>query len=147
MSASYQTKIITLWTVFLLGTLFHTQLGLMPLFHGRSVVVAEAPETGNIAWVFWLMLGFFVLPLIAMMITLFNDSKRYRRLHFGVTLFYSVLNFFHTVADVFAKPVAWYQITLMVVLFIVGLVLNLVAFQWMQERTPGKVLQEHPMSL
>jgi hypothetical protein len=35
---SFGVKIIALWTVFLLGTLFHTQLALMPLFHGLSVL-------------------------------------------------------------------------------------------------------------
>jgi hypothetical protein len=30
---NYPSKIITLWAVFLLGMLFHSQLGLMPLFH------------------------------------------------------------------------------------------------------------------
>jgi hypothetical protein len=32
-TAKYPEKIAALWTTFLLGTLFHTQLGLMPLFH------------------------------------------------------------------------------------------------------------------
>ena len=35
----YQVKIIALWTVFLLGTVFHTQLALMPLFHGLDVAI------------------------------------------------------------------------------------------------------------
>lgn len=135
MTVSYQTKIITLWGVFLLGLLFHTQLGLMPLFQGQSVVISGAHTTGDSVWILWLMLGFFVLPLFAMVATLFDTSRRYRRLHFGGTVFYSVMNFLHVIADVWAKPIAWYQITLMIVLLMVGLVLNRVAFQWMQERT------------
>ena len=36
---NYREKIIALWTVFLLGTLFHTQLALIPLFHGIDVAM------------------------------------------------------------------------------------------------------------
>jgi hypothetical protein len=134
MAAKYQEKIITLWAVFLLGTLFHTQLGLMPLFHNQSVALPGSRAADNIAWILWSMLGFFVVPMIAMIATLFDDSQRYRKLHFGVTIFYSVMNLSHIVADLLVQPIAWYQIALMVVLFIIGLVLNLVSFQWMQAR-------------
>jgi ABC-type multidrug transport system fused ATPase/permease subunit len=134
MAAKYQEKIVTLWAVFLLGTLFHTQLGLMPLFHNQSIALSNARATDNIAWILWSMLGFFVVPMVAMIATLFDDSKRYRKLHFGMTIFYSAMNLFHLVADLLVKPIAWYQIALMVVLFIIGLVLNLVSFQWMQAR-------------
>jgi hypothetical protein len=142
MAVHHQEKIITLWAVFLLGTLFHTQLGLMPLFHNQSVAISDAQGTGNIAWIFWLMLGFFVVPMIAMIVTLFDDSKRYRTVHFGITIFYSVMNLFHVIADLLVKPIAWYQITLMVLLFMVGLILNLVSFQWRQERIKGKPLRK-----
>jgi hypothetical protein len=40
---SFAVKIIALWTVFLLGTLFHTQLALMPLFHGLSLLAPHGP--------------------------------------------------------------------------------------------------------
>jgi type II secretory pathway pseudopilin PulG len=40
------------------------------------------------------------------------------------------------------KPIAWYQIALMVVLFMIGLLLNLVSFRWMQERSSNKLWQE-----
>jgi hypothetical protein len=139
MAVNHREKIITLWAVFLLGTLFHTQLGLMPLFHNQSIAISDAHATGNIAWILWSMLGFFVVPMMAMIIPLFHDSKRYRKLHFGVTVFYSVMNLFHIVADLLVKPIAWYQITLMVLLFLIGLLLNLVSLQWLQER-PSKPL-------
>lgn len=141
MAGSYREKIITLWAVFLLGTLFHTQLGLMPLFHNQSVATSDAPGTINIAWIFWLMLGFFVVPMLAMMVPLFTDSKRYRKLHFGITVFYSVMNLFHIIADLLVKPIAWYQITLMVMLFLIGLLLNLVSMQWMKEWGSHKLVK------
>ncbi|MBD2464757.1 hypothetical protein H6G89_27525 [Oscillatoria sp. FACHB-1407] len=143
MVASYREKIITLWAVFLLGILFHTQLGLMPLFHNLSVATSEAHETTDIAWVLWLMLGFFVIPMGLIITALFTHSKPYRRLHFGVTVVYSLLNFFHIVADLLVQPIAWYQIALMIILFLIGILLNIVAFQWMHSRETHRLLQEH----
>ena len=147
MAGSYQEKIITLWGVFLLGTLFHTQLALMPLFHNQSVAIHDVHGTGNIAWILWLMLGFFALPMTAMIVPLFNSSKSYRKLHFSVTIFYSILNFLHIIADLLIKPVAWYQIALMVLLLLIGILLNLVSFQWIKESQSGKLLRERQISL
>jgi len=134
MAVSHQEKIITLWTVFLLGILFHTQLGLMPLFHNQSIAISDSHEMGGIAWILWLMFGFFAIPMIAIIATLFNESKRFRTIHFGITIFYSVMNFFHIVADLLVKQIAWYQIALMLLLFAIGILLNLVSFRWMKER-------------
>jgi hypothetical protein len=138
MAVSHPEKVITLWAVFLLGTLFHTQLGLMPLFHNQSVAISDSHSTESIAWILWLMLGFFLVPMIAMIVTLFNDSRLYRKLHFGMTIVYSVLNFCHVIADLLVKPIVWYQIVLMVMLFIIGLLLNIVSLQWLQEYRNGK---------
>jgi hypothetical protein len=147
MAARYQEKIITLWAVFLLGTLFHTQLGLMPLFHNQNVALPGSREMDNISWILWSMLCFFAIPMFVMIATLFNDSKRYRTIHFGITIFYSAMNLSHIVADLLVKPIAWYQIALMVVLFMIGLVLNLVSFQWMKERSNHKLWRERQATL
>jgi hypothetical protein len=133
MMVNYREQIIALWTAFLLGTLFHTQLGLMPLFHGLSVAESQhASQLRDISIIMWLMLGFFTLPLLAIIITAFTDSKRYRLLHFALTVVYTVLNLLHIIADLFVQPILWYQISLMVILFLIGLLLNLVSFQWMK---------------
>ncbi|WP_322742252.1 hypothetical protein [Gloeocapsopsis crepidinum] len=129
---SYQEKIIALWTVFLLGTLFHTQLGLMPLFHGQDIAIADIHNNLNIAYILWGMLGFFVLPMFAIIVMAFNDSKRYRVIHLSLTIFYTVLNFLHVVLDLEVTPIAWYQIALMIVLFFIGLLLNIVSLQWLR---------------
>jgi hypothetical protein len=125
-------KIIILWVVFLLGLLFHTQLGLMPLFHGLSVTESQARSIYDIAWVLWLMLGFFTLPMLAIIATVFTDAKAYRVAHFGLTIVYTVLNSMHLIADLSVQPVFWYQIALIAFLLLIGLVLNVVSFQWMQ---------------
>lgn len=131
MSANYPGKIIALWTVFLLGTVFHTQLALMPIFHGISVAQSHTHEFIDLSSILWLMLGFFLLPMMAIIATAFNNSRRYRVFHFGLTLLYSVMNLLHLVLDLFVS-VPNYQIALMGFLLLVGILLNIVSFQWMQ---------------
>ncbi|PZO35333.1 MAG: hypothetical protein DCF19_24150 [Pseudanabaena frigida] len=133
MSHRYQEKIVSLWIVFLLGLLFHTQLGLMPLFHGLDVVATHSQSMADIAPIMWLMLVFFTLPMAAIVGTVMNNTRRYRTIHFGVTLLYTMLNFSHLVADLVVQPIAWYQIALMVILIAIGLLINVVSFQWMQD--------------
>ncbi|MFQ4136123.1 hypothetical protein PGN35_007360 [Nodosilinea sp. PGN35] len=145
MKTSYQDKLLSLWTVFLLGTLFHTQLGLMPLFHNQSIALEGAEGTEPIGWILWLMLMFFMVPLIAMLAVTFNRTYPLRKLHFWVTVLFSILNLAHLVADLLVQPIAWYQIALMSFLFLVGLVLNIVSFQWLREgRFHSLLAQGHP---
>ena len=137
MSANFTERINALWTVFLLGTLFHTDLGLMPLFHGQTVALGDAPKTANVSFILWLMLAFFALPMIAIIATTFTQSRRYRVIHFGLTVIYTVLNFLHVTMDLTVQPIAWYQIALMTFLFCVGLLLNWVSWEWMKLRLPN----------
>lgn len=129
MKVNDPARITALWTAFLLALLFHTQLGLMPLFHGQSV--ANSHDPGDISWVMWLMLAFFTPPLLAIILPTFTDSKRYRTAHFWLTILYTFLNFAHLIADLLVVPIVWYQIALMAMLVIIGIVLNLVAYHWM----------------
>jgi len=136
-AVNYQEKIIALWVVFLLGTLFHTQLALIPLFHGIDVAIMshhhqETATLAEITPILWVMLLFFVLPMLAIVATAFYKFKRWRPLHFGFTVLYSVLNFAHLVADLLVDPIAWYQIVLMLLLFLVGILLNIVSYQWLK---------------
>jgi hypothetical protein len=142
MSHQYQQKIISLWNVFLLGTLFHTQLGLMPLFHGLSIANPNlhAYELKDISSILWLMLLFFTLPLFAIVGISFTSSRRYKIIHFCLTIIYSILNLIHLVMDLGVKPIIWSQITLMLILFIIGLFLNFISYQWIQEIVDRKKL-------
>jgi hypothetical protein len=128
-------KIIVLWMFFLLGLLFHTQLGLMPLFHGLGVADSQAKTMAEIAPIMWLMLGFFVLPMAAIVETLLFDSRRYRRFHFGFSIIYSILNFAHLVSDLVVQPIIWYQIVLVSILFVLGLLINRISWEWIQQKT------------
>jgi hypothetical protein len=120
-------KIIALWTVFLLGTLFHTQLALMPLFHHLSVI--ESHSHLPVTLVMWLMLIFFMAPMGLIVISVFNASKGLRTIHFGLTLIYTGLNALHFLLDALIA-VPPYQLVLMAFLFLIGLLLNLLAYQW-----------------
>jgi hypothetical protein len=131
-----QIKIVTLWNVFLLGLLFHTQLGLMPLFHGLPVNdAAVAKSVDSISWILWLMLAFFVVPMLMMLGTVFINHHQFKKLHYGITLLYSGLNLAHLIADLQVKPIYWYQIMLMTILLLIGLLLNLVTWQSLKLRT------------
>lgn len=130
-ASEFSARIIALWTVFLLGTLFHTQLALMPLFHNLSVAESHAHDYISLNAVMWFMLVFFSLPLLAIAGCAFYSSRRFRQLHFGMTLLYTGLNLLHFVLDsIIAVPS--YQLVLMALLFGVGLLLNGVAYQWMR---------------
>ena len=133
MAITARFRIVTLWGVFLLGLLFHTQLALMPLFHGLPVNDAPAARSiESISWILWLMLAFFVVPMLMMIGTVFLNNHQFRKLHYGITLIYSGLNFAHLLADLQVQPVYWYQIVLMAILLSIGLVLNLVSWQWLK---------------
>ncbi|MBD2186631.1 hypothetical protein [Pseudanabaena mucicola] len=130
----YQEKIITLWVVFLLGLLFHTQLGLMPLFHGLNIITSQSHNMAEIAPIMWLMLSFFVLPMVAIIGTVFTNSRSYRVIHFSFTVLYTMLNLSHLIADIMVQT-DLYQIALMAILFAIGLLINLVSWQWMRDRS------------
>ena len=125
-----QEQIIALWTVFLFGTVFHTQLALMPTLYGENVAMGRYQGKTPISHL-WAMLGFFIVPMVMIVATALNASPLYRLIHFGVTVFYTVMNFLHVALDLRVDPIEWYQITLVSVLFVVGVILNVVASQWL----------------
>jgi succinate-acetate transporter protein len=139
MSNNYTQKISALWTSFLLGTLFHTDLGLMPLFHDMKVEHSHA--AGDLNAIFGFMLLFFALPMLAIIAPTFTDAKSYRTFHFGLTVAYSLLNLGHLIADI-SVGAPWYQLVLMTLLLLIGLLLNLVSFQWLKSSRKSKNLQE-----
>lgn len=131
MNLSIQVQIIALWAVFLFGMVFHSQLAMMPMLYGQDVAMPSSsgkmPDSHP-----WLMLGFYAIPMIAIAATAVTAAPVYRMIHFWLTIAYTVMNFTHAAMDLGVKPIEWYQIALMVVVFINGILLNIVAFQWMQ---------------
>lgn len=103
----------------------------MPLFHGVSVLESHTHEAIGLNAVMWLMLLFFCLPLLAILGCAFSQALLLRKLHFGMTLLYSLLNLVHLAIDaILAVP--GYQLALMTLLLGVGLILNLIGYQWMK---------------
>ncbi len=125
----YRQKIIALWAAFLLGMLFHTQLALMPLFHGLSVAHSHTHDYLQLTAIFWLMLGVFGMAMAAMIATALVSGQRYKTLHFGLTLLYTIINGCHLALDAIVG-VPSYQLCLMAYLLIIGLILNVVSYQW-----------------
>ena len=125
----YRLKIIALWTAFLLGMLFHTQLALMPLFHGLSVAHSHTHDYLPLNTLFGLMLGLFGIAMAAIVTTALVNGQGYKTLHFGLILLYTVINGSHLIFDVWVG-VPSYQLCRMGYLLIMGLLLNVVAFQW-----------------
>lgn len=140
MSLNKQEKIIALWFIFLFGTVFHTQLALMPLLYGENVVMPDA-QGRMPAFESWLMLGFFILPAIAIVMTAFNNAKRYRLVHFCLTVFFTIVNFIHFVLDLALQQILWHQIVLVFLLVVNSLLLNIVSLQWLRERPKNPKLR------
>lgn len=130
MNSPIQGQIIALWVVFLFGMVFHSQLAMMPLLYGESIAIPRYNGKTPVSHL-WMMLGFFALPLVAIAATSLYSSPSYRLCHFGLTLVYSLLNLFHAALDLTLRPIEWYQIALMVMVFMNGLLLNWVAYQWL----------------
>lgn len=125
----YRLKIIALWTAFLLGMLFHTQLALMPLFHGLSVAHSHTHDYLPLNTLFGLMFGLFGIAMAAIVTTALVNGQGYKTLHFDLTLLYTVINGSHLIFDVWIG-VPTYPLCRMGYLLIMGLLLNVVAFQW-----------------
>ena len=67
-SINQALRLITLWIAWLLAMLFHVDLGLMPLFHGQSPEIHSHVQEGALPLLFGAMLGYFLLPLIAIVL-------------------------------------------------------------------------------
>jgi hypothetical protein len=104
---------------------------MMPILYGQDIAMPGYRGKMPISHP-WLMLGFFAIPMVAIALTVFNASLTYRVIHFGLTVSYTGINFLHAAMDLRVKPIEWHQIALMVLVFINGILLNIVAFQWMQ---------------
>ena len=101
----------------------------MPLFHNMKV--EQSAVKGELNGVFGFMLFFFLLPMLAIIASTFTKAKAYRSFHFGITIIYTVQNLGHIISDLLVGE-PWYQIILMLVLLLIGILLNLVSFQWLE---------------
>ena len=134
----YQVRLIALWSAFLLGLLFHTQLALMPLFHGVSVANSHTHEHLQLIYIFWMMLIFYAIPMFIIAVTPFLRFHRGNLIHFGITVVYSVLNILHFGLDIVVQ-VPSYQLALMLMLVGIGLAINWTTWRWMKGHSEGSM--------
>jgi hypothetical protein len=140
-SINQALRLITLWIAWLLAMLFHVDLGLMPLFHGQSPEIHSQVQEGALPLLFGAMLGYFLLPLIAIVLIAYAATavgpatrwRPWRRIHFWFSVVYSVTNFPHLIADILVPDARLDQIVLMVALTVFGLLINVEAWRWWRQ--------------
>lgn len=127
-----------LWLCWFLAMLFHTDLGLMPLFHGLSPEIESHLSEARLPLLFWAMLVYFLIPLASLLLISYaaSDSlhprrwRSWKRSHFWITVLYTATNIPHLLADILIPDSRSDQVALMVVLVLLGLLLNIEAWHW-----------------
>lgn len=128
-------KIVILWVVFLFGMIFHGNLALMPLFWGESVAMSEELIAKNpFESSMWMVLLFWLLPIIIIAVTLFIEAKWYRITNFILTLLFTLMNIWHLMGHLGETPVDQRQIVLLTFVLLSGVMLNIVSFKWIKEK-------------
>ena len=131
-------RVAGLWGAWLLVMLFHVELGLMPLFHGRSVEIETQVSAERLPKVFLAMLVYFMIPVLAMLLAIHAVSEPegcastsgWRAAQFWLSAVYSLTNVGHLIADLQIPDSRLDQVLLMIALTIIGLLLNWEAWGW-----------------
>ena len=150
--ADGQSPLQSLWLAWFLCLLFHTDLGLMPLFHGLSPEIASQVPAQRLPLVFWAMLLYFLLPLLAWLLNSYAVSaaaagwaseagaaargwwRRWRWCQLGLSLLYTLTNFAHLLVDVLIPDSRSDQVLLMAVMVVLGLLINRESWRWCRSR-------------
>ncbi|MGB5241669.1 MAG: hypothetical protein WBN80_13620, partial [Prochlorococcaceae cyanobacterium] len=96
---------------------------------------------GALPLLFGAMLGYFLLPLIAIVLITYAATavgpatrwRPWRRIHFWFSVVYSVTNVPHLIADILVPDARLDQIVLMVALTVFGLLINVEAWRWWRQ--------------
>ncbi|MEB3200589.1 MAG: hypothetical protein VKK62_08700 [Synechococcaceae cyanobacterium] len=132
-------RLRSLWVSWFLVMLFHTDLGLMPLFHGQSPEIESEVSSAQLPLLFASMMVYFLIPLAAYLLISWCASvgdpeagtwRRWRRVHFWLSVVYTATNLPHLVADILIPDSRADQVVLMVVLTLIGLLINREAWMW-----------------
>jgi hypothetical protein len=140
-SIDHALRLRSLWLTWLLAMLFHVDLGLMPLFHGISPEIHSHVNPGKLPILYIAMLGYFLVPLVAILLIAYAASdpdhahawRPWRRIHFWMSIVYTVTNFPHLIADILVPDARLDQIVLMVALVVFGLLINGEAWRWWRQ--------------
>ena len=139
-ASDHALRLAGLWLAWLLVMLFHVELGLMPLFHGLSVEIRSRVPSARLPAIFLTMLIYFLLPVLALLLLVqalsapggWSAAPWLRAGQFWFSALYSLSNAIHLAADVRIPDARGDQVLLMAVLTLIGLAINLEAWQWWQ---------------
>jgi len=117
----------------------------MPLFHGLSPEIESQVPPERLGWLFWAMLIYFLIPLFSLLRLSWAASepdrrggwRGWRRLHFWISVVYTITNIPHLIADILVPDSRGDQVALMVVLLLIGLLINREAWAWWREAARG----------
>lgn len=127
-------KVVSLWTLFLFGMIFHSLLAMMPLFWGQSIAMPqEMINQHPLTPMMWMSLLIYLLPMIIIAVTLFIEAKWHRITNFVFTLLFTLMNIWHLMGHLGETPVDPRQIILLTFVLISGILLNIVSFKWIKE--------------
>lgn len=136
-------RLRSLWTCWLLAMIFHVDLGLMPLFHGLSPEIESHVDPALLPLLFTAMLIYFLIPLGSILLISWQASDpasaglrwphAWRRVHFWISVAYTVSNVPHLLADILVPDSRTDQVALMVVLVLLGLLINREGWIWWRQ--------------
>jgi hypothetical protein len=146
-AVDHALRLASLWIAWLMAIVFHVELGLMPLFHGLSPEIESHVAPEKLPLIFSAMLGYFLLPVGAMVLIAFAASDPahaprwgfWRASHFWFSVLYTLTNIPHLIADITVPDARSDQIVLMGVLVLIGLLINLEAWRWWREGVDAAV--------
>ena len=135
-------RLRSLWLCWFLAMLFHTQLGLMPLFHGISPAIESHVPAQRLPMLYWGMLIYFLIPLAAYGVISWAASspqaaqpgwRGWKRAHFWLSMVYTATNIPHLIADIVIPDSRADQVALMLVLCLIGLLINWQGWLWWRQ--------------
>ncbi len=130
-----RTQVITLWIIFLFGMILHSLLGIFPLFWGESISMSQEQIAKNpMESSMWMMIFFFLIPLIIIVFTSFIETKWYRITNFVFTLLFTLMNIWHLFGHLGESPADTRQIVLLTFILLSGVMLNIVSFGWLKKK-------------
>ena len=135
-------RLRSLWQCWFLALLFHTDLGLMPLFHGLPVEIASQLDPAAVVVVFRVMLAYVLIPLASIILITYAETGLepdprwcwWRRCHLWLSLIYTFTNASHLLVDVLIPDARADQVVLMAVMLAIGVLINREALLWYRDR-------------